>query len=127
GELVTANAFQNQDLFWALRGGGGGTFGVVTEATIRVFPDDPTVVSTVSISLPSSSEGLFFTTAVTGLLTVLQTLNKEGHPGQLRVYPSVDGFRKTDLMLYFTNTTTLSAEWMQISILKTTGFSQEQF
>lgn len=108
GELVTANAFQNQNLFWALRGGGGGTFGVVTEATIRVFPDDPTVVSTVSISLPSFSEALFFTTAVTGLLTVLQTLNKGGHPGQLRVYPSVDGFRKTDLMVYFTNTTSES-------------------
>lgn len=108
GELVTANAFQNQNLFWALRGGGGGTFGVVTEATVRVFPDDPTVVSTVSISLPSSSEGLFFTTAVTGLLTVLQRFNKEGHPGQFRVYASVNGFRKTDLMLYFTNTTSES-------------------
>jgi Berberine and berberine like len=108
GEFVTANAFQNQDLFWALRGGGGGTFGVVTEATVRVFPDDPTVVSVVSISMPSSSEGLFFTTAVTGLLTVLQTFNKQGHPGQFRVYPSVDGFRKTDLMLYFTNTTSES-------------------
>ncbi|KIL61721.1 hypothetical protein M378DRAFT_13300 [Amanita muscaria Koide BX008] len=26
GEHVTANAYQNEDLFWALRGGGGGTF-----------------------------------------------------------------------------------------------------
>ncbi|OBT51152.1 hypothetical protein VE04_08193 [Pseudogymnoascus sp. 24MN13] len=108
GELITANAFQNQNLFWALRGGGGGTFGVVTEATVRVFPDDPTVVSTVSISLPSSSEELFFTTAVTGLLTLLQTFNKESHPGQFRLYPSADGVRKSDLMLYFTNTTSES-------------------
>ncbi|CAE6470665.1 unnamed protein product [Rhizoctonia solani] len=36
GVLRTANACQNSDLFWALRGGGGGTFGVVLEATSRV-------------------------------------------------------------------------------------------
>ncbi|KAJ7679662.1 FAD-binding domain-containing protein [Mycena rosella] len=33
GRLRTANACQNTDLFWALRGGGGGTFGVVIEST----------------------------------------------------------------------------------------------
>ncbi|XP_024542658.1 uncharacterized FAD-linked oxidoreductase ARB_02478-like [Selaginella moellendorffii] len=36
--LVKANACQNTDLFWALRGGGGGTFGVVLSATHRTFP-----------------------------------------------------------------------------------------
>ncbi|KID79225.1 uncharacterized protein G6M90_00g021880 [Metarhizium brunneum] len=41
GELVTANSYKNQDLFWALRGGGGGTFGVVISVTIRTFPDVP--------------------------------------------------------------------------------------
>jgi FAD/FMN-containing dehydrogenase len=38
GELVTANKCQYTDLFWALRGGGGGTFGVVTEVTMKVYP-----------------------------------------------------------------------------------------
>lgn len=36
GVLRTANACQDQDLFWALRGGGGGTFGVVLESTTKV-------------------------------------------------------------------------------------------
>ncbi|KAF4311732.1 isoamyl alcohol oxidase [Botryosphaeria dothidea] len=33
GELRVANRESNADLFWAIRGGGGGTFGVVVEAT----------------------------------------------------------------------------------------------
>ena len=30
GTLLTANECENTDLFWALRGGGGGTYGIVT-------------------------------------------------------------------------------------------------
>jgi len=37
GTFVTANAGQNQDLFWAVRGGGG-NFGVVTEFTFKLHP-----------------------------------------------------------------------------------------
>lgn len=35
GEFRIANACQNDDLFWALRGGGGGTFGVVLEVSYK--------------------------------------------------------------------------------------------
>ncbi|KAG0234639.1 hypothetical protein BGW42_006390 [Actinomortierella wolfii] len=38
GELRVANAYQNQDLFWALRGGGVGTFGVLVETVLRTHP-----------------------------------------------------------------------------------------
>ncbi|KAK7051653.1 hypothetical protein VNI00_004632 [Paramarasmius palmivorus] len=41
GEVLTANAFTNPDLFWALRGGGGGTFGVVTSVTYRTHERTP--------------------------------------------------------------------------------------
>jgi hypothetical protein len=37
GRLVRADTSQNQDLFWALRGGGG-NFGVVTSMRIRLHP-----------------------------------------------------------------------------------------
>ncbi|HZW03261.1 MAG TPA: BBE domain-containing protein, partial [Anaerolineaceae bacterium] len=37
GELRTASENENPDLFWALRGGGGG-FGVVTGMEIRLYP-----------------------------------------------------------------------------------------
>jgi FAD binding domain/Berberine and berberine like len=37
GSLVRADAKENQDLFWALRGGGG-NFGVVTEFEVKLHP-----------------------------------------------------------------------------------------
>ena len=37
-EKVTADSCTNSDLFFALRGGGGGTFGVVVSAIYRVHP-----------------------------------------------------------------------------------------
>jgi FAD/FMN-containing dehydrogenase len=38
GAVRIANACTNPDLFWALKGGGGGTFGVVTRLTMRTHP-----------------------------------------------------------------------------------------
>jgi FAD/FMN-containing dehydrogenase len=35
GAVRIANAVRNRELFWALKGGGGGTFGVVTRMTLR--------------------------------------------------------------------------------------------
>jgi FAD/FMN-containing dehydrogenase len=37
GEIVRANAMEREDLFWALKGGGG-NFGVVTSITYRMHP-----------------------------------------------------------------------------------------
>ena len=42
GNFVTTNPCQNSDLFFATRGGGGGTFGVVMSVTIRAFPTPQT-------------------------------------------------------------------------------------
>ena len=38
GRFVTASETQNTDLFFALRGGGGATFGVVTSMTVKAHP-----------------------------------------------------------------------------------------
>lgn len=41
GQLRIANEGNNKDLFWAVRGGGGSTFGVVVEATWKIYPTVP--------------------------------------------------------------------------------------
>jgi FAD/FMN-containing dehydrogenase len=38
GEIVTADAENNADLYWACRGGGGGNFGIVTKFGFSTFP-----------------------------------------------------------------------------------------
>lgn len=42
GNIVIANRCQNKELFWAIRGGGAGTFGVVTKMTLKThaLPDN---------------------------------------------------------------------------------------
>ncbi|KAI1122426.1 FAD-binding domain-containing protein [Nemania abortiva] len=56
GKLVTATPKnQYSDLYWALSGGGGGTYGVVVSMTARIFEDGPV-----------SSANFFFSTASTG-------------------------------------------------------------
>ncbi|KYG41232.1 hypothetical protein M433DRAFT_8115 [Acidomyces richmondensis BFW] len=41
GRFVTANSEENPDLFWALRGGGGSTYGIVSSVIIKAHPDIP--------------------------------------------------------------------------------------
>lgn len=52
GVARVASACHNEDLFWALRGGGGGTFGVVLDATHRV-ERAPLPVAVASLALPA--------------------------------------------------------------------------
>jgi FAD/FMN-containing dehydrogenase len=58
GEIRIANASLNPDLFWALKGGGGGTFGVVTRLTLRTR-DLPEYFGGVSGVVQAKSDGAF--------------------------------------------------------------------
>ena len=54
GKLHTVNGQSNPDLYWALRGGGGGNFGVVTSFTMRIHPV-PSTVAWFIVEWPFSS------------------------------------------------------------------------
>jgi FAD/FMN-containing dehydrogenase len=43
GRVVTADDDEHQDLFWALRGSGGGQFGVVTKLTMKTVEAPPSI------------------------------------------------------------------------------------
>jgi FAD/FMN-containing dehydrogenase len=74
GKLLTASAAENEDLYWALRGGGG-NFGVVTSIEFRVHEVGSLLAGPVFHALDSAKEALRFfieysTTAPDELSTV---------------------------------------------------------
>ena len=58
GTVRVVNAFQDPDLFWALKGGGGGTFGVVTRFTLRTHPL-PDYLGLVSAVITGASDAAY--------------------------------------------------------------------
>ncbi len=56
GQFLTASETSNPELFWALRGGGGSTFGVVTSMVIKALPKIP--VTTLTFTLSTGTEVL---------------------------------------------------------------------
>ncbi len=58
GQVRVVNACRDPDLFWALKGGGGGSFGVVTRVTLRVHPL-PERFGAVNFSVKASSDTAF--------------------------------------------------------------------
>jgi hypothetical protein len=82
---VTANDYQNQALFWALRGGGGGTFGVVVNATVKTYPDFPVVYANISFELPTPSTA--FWNATEAVNKHIIPLNDAGATGVYTITP----------------------------------------
>ena len=58
GKVRVVNHVQNPDLFWALKGGGGGTFGVVTRLTLATH-ELPQNFGAVSMALHAKSDDAF--------------------------------------------------------------------
>jgi hypothetical protein len=70
GEFVTASPGTNPDLYWALRGGGGGTYGVVTSVIVRMHPK----ISGVTSMLKFTATGETFWKAIRKYLSMFVPL-----------------------------------------------------
>lgn len=85
GGVLTTNDASHPDLFWALRGGGGGTFGIVSKVTFATF------------AMPKTMGGLFgsvtanndtdFELLVRRLVDFLPHLEEEHFGEQVRLHP----------------------------------------
>jgi FAD/FMN-containing dehydrogenase len=96
GRFITADKTNNKDIFWAVRGGGGATFGVVTSMTVKVHPK--MVYSGMTFYITSGDDSLAnFTTKV--FIAALEAYwrrfptyaAEKGHYGYSSVYPRFDG------------------------------------
>lgn len=77
GNGWVANRHRNADLFWALSGGGGGTYGVVTSVTVKAH----TTMPVTAVSLRFSDDGLsgsLFRDAIATFQTVVPALVDKG-------------------------------------------------
>jgi hypothetical protein len=59
GTFVKANANTNTDLFWALRGGGAATWGVVTSVTVKTFNDMTTSANVVIFDTTQNADTIW--------------------------------------------------------------------
>ncbi|KAE8379181.1 hypothetical protein BDV26DRAFT_259921 [Aspergillus bertholletiae] len=80
GKMVTANACQNSDLYFAIRGGGGGTYGVVTSVVVKAYPSKPVVAQSVAI-WPLRGDTNALLEAITDIHTEYPAISDAGFSG----------------------------------------------
>ena len=60
GEYLVANRQNNSDLYWALSGGGGGTYGVVLSLTAKAHPDTPTSAMNITFTSENTTQDEYY-------------------------------------------------------------------
>ncbi|OBZ77454.1 6-hydroxy-D-nicotine oxidase, partial [Grifola frondosa] len=87
GDYLIANAHQHPDLFWALRGGGGGTYGIVTSVTYRTHPSLPLIGAYFIASVNSTQPTPALQAVLTEHFRLIPNLSDAGWSGGLSVFP----------------------------------------
>jgi FAD/FMN-containing dehydrogenase len=60
GKLLTASPDTNSDLYWALNGGGGSTFGVVVSMTVKTFKEAVVGGASLAFYTSDNSQSVFY-------------------------------------------------------------------
>ncbi|KAK8081695.1 fad binding domain-containing protein [Apiospora saccharicola] len=129
GCYVTADPFTNPDLFFALRGGGGATYGIIISAVHKAHPPVSLTTTSLRLTLSSSSSpsvpaaGTFvvrnadaFWTGVGLYYRFCGTVIEDGHGGQgfSYIYPDAGGgFRFTTTSTFLNRTRDEVSQIMQ--------------
>jgi FAD/FMN-containing dehydrogenase len=80
GSIITANACQNQDIYYAIRGGGPGTYGVVLSTIVKAHPNVSVQVQHLAIG-PLTTNTSTLLDAITTLYAAFPSLNDFGYAG----------------------------------------------
>lgn len=73
GSHLNASRTENSDLFWALSGGGGGTYAIVVSATVKAYPEVTTGGAAITIVSALTSQANF-TAAVSAFHSMLPAM-----------------------------------------------------
>ena len=113
GEYLTVNNYQNSDLFWALRGGGGGTYGIVTSVTYRTYESLPVAAYLFQANVTNSTG---MQKLIAGMLQFQPNLTDAGWGG----YGAMD---TTTSMYFFAIAPNMSTEAANISTQPFTDYA----
>lgn len=80
GCIITASPCENRDIYFAIRGGGPGTYGVVLSTTIKAWPMVDVKVQSVAIA-PLTSNNSALLDSITTLYSAYPDLNDAGYAG----------------------------------------------
>ncbi|KAL4794253.1 hypothetical protein BDV19DRAFT_399438 [Aspergillus venezuelensis] len=84
GEILIANDVQNSDIFWAVRGAGGGQFGVITEFVLATHPMPMNVVvAGLTIYAPAASGANASWDALVETASLVPDIMDNGLTGQI--------------------------------------------
>jgi hypothetical protein len=75
GFFITATPEVNSDLYWAMLGGGGGTFGIVTSAVVKVHPKVAVTTSVFNFTTSATVSNETFWTGVKAFWDEMPTYN----------------------------------------------------
>ncbi|KAH9204370.1 hypothetical protein DL95DRAFT_496590 [Leptodontidium sp. 2 PMI_412] len=81
GTLLTANACKNADIFWAIRGGGGGTFGIILSLTVMAYPMPSVTLWGLSIAAKNGTSASAWYNLIARVHTLLPQLQDQGFHG----------------------------------------------
>ncbi|CAA9963606.1 GlcD FAD/FMN-containing dehydrogenase [Pyrenophora teres f. maculata] len=91
GDIITASPCRNPDIFWAVRGGGGATFGVLVNATLRAYPVPTIALARFEFNsshdeATSNSNNAFYAAAAS-VIADMPALYSEGLAGYFSLMP----------------------------------------
>ena len=115
GKHIIANPYQNEDLFWALRGGGGGTWGIVTSATYKTHPSKPLSSALIFVNSTNASSAQ---NLLAEIIRLTPSLAEQGYGG----YGSVSA---SQIVLLFTSPN-VTVEQNQATFLPLFEFAASQ-
>lgn len=109
GRFVTASPTQNSDLFWAMRGGGAGTFAIMTSATIKAHPEASKgyTAATWSFSTTDPSDAAFKQAVRSWLSYFPENADKNVY-SYLNLIPTPDGGTMFSMVPFLAPDTTLA-------------------
>ena len=118
GTILTANPCQNPDLFFATRGGGGSTFGVITSAVVRAYPTPQTTAYSFNITTLDPNATTQFWDLMAFIHTELPRLKEGGMAGYYTIAgpPYID-FLGMEWVFYLFNKPNGTAEALMQPIL----------